>query len=439
MTPKNVLNTILQGALVAALLFTSAIASAIPSYSTENARRVADEVLGTKAVTCAADGTGAAAACTLLFYGVRNISYTCADTDTCAITMSELNVYDGATVVITNVGSNSITFADSNGVQDLTSGTSYTCTTAQSLVMVYKTNHWVEVSRSSIPGTGPITFADGESVSSGVDGTITMGRDTSGVVTVTAADDNAVAALTILPGGAAPFTLGGATTQGLTIKDDGTGITLNRATTGTVTVSATDDDANAILALRGGGAGSVVVGNASNTSVTITTDGTGNAELVVPNGSIGVAELTRPGHWTFQVCGDATTVNNNTVYYGPTMAITSSATVAMRTCDTTAVGNVTEATADEPVLTGTAFGITDMVCTSANPGGAAGLTFTLRSAAAGITPAVACTIVNGAAGSCVANVQSTVDVASAATIAVAVSSTDNVGAVPFICQVNVVF
>ncbi len=153
----------------------------------------------------------------------------------------------------------------------------------------------------------------------------------------------------------------------------------------------------------------------------------------------GAAATQRPGHWAFQICGNATTVNNNTIYYGPTQAITSSATVGRRTCDTTAAGSATEATADEPALTGKAFAVTALTCTSADPGVASGLTYTLRSAAAAVSPATACTIANGAAGSCVANIQTTTDVASGATVAIAVSSLGDIGSVPFICDVDVVF
>jgi hypothetical protein len=297
MTPKNGFSKLITAGVMLALALLSTPAMAGPSYSTENARRLGDTVLGTKAVTCASDGAGTAAACTLLFQGVGAVSYTCSDTDGCTMTLSELGVYDGAVVRITNVSANQMTFANSAGVLALAAGdASVTLKQYDTLSLQYKTDRWVELSRSNVPA-----------------------------------------------------------------------------------------------------------------------------------------------QWSFQICGDATTVNNNTVYYGPSQVLISSATAGMRTCNTTAAGNATEATADEPALTGKAFTVTSMVCTSDNPGVASGATFTLRSAAAAVTPATACTVANGAAGSCVADIQGTVAIASGATVAVAVSSAQDVGTVKFICEIGVAF
>ncbi|GEM_PF-1444999 len=70
---------------------------------------------------------------------------------------------------------------------------------------------------------GGITLASGETISNGSDSTITLGRNDAGTVTLNAKDDDATAALTILPGGAAALTLGGSATTGITLVTDSTG------------------------------------------------------------------------------------------------------------------------------------------------------------------------------------------------------------------------
>jgi hypothetical protein len=63
--------------------------------------------------------------------------------------------------------------------------------------------------------------AEGETIVNTVDGTFDLTRDESGTVTVTASDDDATAALTILPGGAAALVLGGASTTAVTLTSTG--------------------------------------------------------------------------------------------------------------------------------------------------------------------------------------------------------------------------
>jgi hypothetical protein len=143
------------------------------------------------------------------------------------------------------------------------------------------------------------------------------------------------------------------------------------------------------------------------------------------------------GRGWFEICGDATTVNNNTVYYGPSQAVVSSATVGQITCDTTAAGSTTEATADAPALAATAIYPLGMVCYTTDPG--ATLTFTLRSAAAAymsgtISVSIADNVLSGADSTI-----GTTAIASGATVAIAVASTADVGAVNWICRVNYAF
>ena len=225
--------------------------------------------------------------------------------------------------------------------------------------------------------------------------------------------------------------------------------TLDRDDTGSVTLTATDDDANATLIVAGGGTGETTVGSATNTAINLLSDGTGTGEVTmvagavdgteILDGTVNAADLAFAGRGQFTICGDATTVNANTVYYGPDMAVVTSATVGLnRRCDTTAAGNVTEATADAPAYTATAFHVLGMECMHVDSGFS--LSFTLRTAAGATTPSVTCSTVDNDLG-CVADVQTTTQIASGATVAVAVASASDVTTanVPFVCTVFVAF
>jgi hypothetical protein len=130
-------------------------------------------------------------------------------------------------------------------------------------------------------------------------------------------------------------------------------------------------------------------------------------------------------------------VNNNTVYYGPSKALVSSATVGQITCNTTAAGSTTEATADEPALTDVAFYPLGMVCYTDDLGATA--TFTLRSAAAAVTPALSVSVAdNETSGE--TSVAVTTAIAAGATVAVAVASTADIGVgLEFICRIEYAF
>ena len=138
---------------------------------------------------------------------------------------------------------------------------------------------------------------------------------------------------------------------------------------------------------------------------------------------------------SFTICGDGTTVSTNTVYYGPSIVLLAN-TSGGQTCDINAAGNTTEATADAPIYTSQAVQVLGMTCR--NEGDAAmDVTYTLRSAEAAITPAIACTIADDDRD-CVADTQSTTDIAAGATVAVAVSAGADLGAnTGFVCQVFV--
>lgn len=148
------------------------------------------------------------------------------------------------------------------------------------------------------------------------------------------------------------------------------------------------------------------------------------------------AGVAHAGRDFFTICGDNTTINNNTVYYGPSTTLTAN-TANGQACDINAAGNTTEATADEPILTG-AFHVLGMTCRNEADANAA-ISYTLRSAAAATTPSVTCTIADDIR-SCVADVQTTTQIAAGATVAIAAASTGNIGDnTGFVCKVDIAY
>ena len=105
----------------------------------------------------------------------------------------------------------------------------------------------------TVSGSGGLTLANGETLNTGTDAVFDFTRNTAGTVTLTASDDNATANLTLLAGGAAALTLGGTTgTDWIGISDSD--FQLRNGATGAVTLDfrdyadTTDDDmAHAIL------------------------------------------------------------------------------------------------------------------------------------------------------------------------------------------------
>jgi len=146
------------------------------------------------------------------------------------------------------------------------------------------------------------------------------------------------------------------------------------------------------------------------------------------------------GRGTFTVCGDMTTVNANSIYYGPSQAVIDSATAGMITCNTDAAGNATEATADEPVLTATAIYPLGMVCYATDMGATGSpLTYTLRSAgAAYMSGTITLDIADNELSNAV-SVVGTTAIASGATVAVELTSAADVGAGAFICNISYAF
>lgn len=162
---------------------------------------------------------------------------------------------------------------------------------------------------------------------------------------------------------------------------------------------------------------------------TLTVDGA----TTFATGDISLPELAFPRSATFLVCGDGTTVNNNTVYYGSSTALGATGV----TCDTTAAGSTTEATADAPAFGARAFHVVGFHCRHDDPN--ATLSFTARSAVAALTPTQTCTSLDNASDCVSAAAATTTQVASGATFAVAVASTADLGTVKFVCAVTVAY
>ena len=92
---------------------------------------------------------------------------------------------------------------------------------------------------TTLSATGGVTFANSESLNTDTDATFDFTRNDAGAVTITASDNNTVADLTVLAGGAAVLTLGGATGTswiGLTDND----FSLRNGATGSVTLDFRD-------------------------------------------------------------------------------------------------------------------------------------------------------------------------------------------------------
>lgn len=155
-------------------------------------------------------------------------------------------------------------------------------------------------------GSNLILGDNGESISVGAtDDVFLLTRDDAGTVTLTSADDDATAALTLDPGGNATLTLGSASdtvtvaaTSGVTLANSesvnaGTDATFDftRNDAGTVTLTCSDDDATCAMIYDAGGAASIQVGSADVTSVTVVADGATDADFEIPLTSIAADEV----------------------------------------------------------------------------------------------------------------------------------------------------
>jgi hypothetical protein len=182
--------------------------------------------------------------------------------------------------------------------------------------------------------------------------------------------------------------------------------------------------------------GAIIVGRDQNNLTGLAGVAVGQ---VLTSGGVGAlpAWSAKTSRGAFDICGDATTINNNTIYYGPSIALTANILYGTA-CDITAAGNATEATADAPTLTNQAFQVTGMICRNQADQDAA-ISYTLRTAAGATVPSVTCTIADDERD-CVADVVTTTDIAAGATVAIAAASAGDIGASKgFNCTVAIAY
>jgi len=155
-------------------------------------------------------------------------------------------------------------------------------------------------------GIGAITTT----LSGGWTGATTFAAGTS----ITSPLFTGTGATTYDAGGAAAIVVGSADVTGITLTTDGGSVvvdgslngvapagivanpaagtwTLTKDAAGICVLTAADDDATAALTLVPGGAAACVLGGASTTTITLTTDGTGTGELVLPAQSVEATEM----------------------------------------------------------------------------------------------------------------------------------------------------
>lgn len=163
------------------------------------------------------------------------------------------------------------------------------------------------------------------------------------------------------------------------------------------------------------------VGESTTTAFTITTDGTGDGELTVPENSIGPDELAVMT-MTADICGQLD--ENGTIYFGPVITDNwleaendvTDASIGGTICD--GLDNATEGTADAPLTGIGAYKVLGMYCiTDGTLASGETIVFTARSAAADLTPSVTCSLAE-AETACVSVTATTTDIAAGATIAV---------------------
>lgn len=247
----------------------------------------------------------------------------------------------------------------------------------------------IQIAGVGLSQDGLSLLANGESISNATDGTITLGRDDAGTVTVTAADDDATAALTILPGGAAALTLGGSST----------------------------------------------------TSVTVTADGAQDADFVVPANSVGGGEVSGV-RMDLIFCGQA--AENGTIYLSPAAGVNGvdlgdgvDYSISSAACD--GLDGATESTQDLIIFPEVAAKVMGMYCQQAGAealGAGETIVLSVRSGELELTPAITCTISEGQRG-CRTLTGSTTDIAANATWAVKAVMTSNNTDQDLWCSVSV--
>ncbi len=275
------------------------------------------------------------------------------------------------------------------------------------------------------------------SSAAGVNFTLASGANASGEYGVVVGTDAAASALVELFGIASD--VDGTPIYALSVENiaaDGSGASISNTATAAginLTIASGADAA--------GEYGVTVGSNAAAADATplfsVAEDIDGTPTHVFTVDAIGNVGGLLAGRTSVTICGDLDTINNTTLYWGPETTVAASATIGGLQCDTTQAGNATEATVDEKLFNAKAFQVIGMVCHTVDLG--TSVIFTLRSAAANLTPSVTCTVADNELD-CVADVQTTTAIASGATFALqAFSSSDMGAATVFQCEIDIAY
>jgi hypothetical protein len=354
----------------------------------------------------------------------------------------------------------------------------------------YNGSAWVVVASAAAGGSGALSGTSADPFTLDTDGDAfvlspqaggrTLTRATAGTVTLLAADNDATAQLNIAPGGIADMFLGGSSTAGVISQvAPGSGFNIRNNATGVTQLAfqdyadSADDDMNhvqfqanctdattgaedcdlSIAVVEAGAApeqrllidadNGITVGSANTNNLTVTTDSTGNAEVVLPDSSVGIDEVG--GNMLMQgiFCGDLP--NNTTNYTSPVAGYPSGALYsagltgndldyALAGTGCAAEDSTTEATADEIMFTGTATKVLGLYC-RVSSSGSNGVVLRVRSAAASLTPDITCTIATGQT-ECRSLTPTTTDIAANATVAVSAVSTEDLSTQDYWCMVQ---
>lgn len=153
--------------------------------------------------------------------------------------------------------------------------------------------------------------------------------------------------------------------------------------------------------------------------------------------TISPVDIGQPGRGSFSICGDAVTIDTNTIYYGPLKVLVANISDGAQ-CNINTTGSTVEVVVADIVYLNKAFAVLAMTCRNEKDADS-NISFTFRSAGAVTTPSVTCTISDNDRD-CVADVQTTTDIAAGATVAVAAAAASDIGINNgFNCQVEVAF
>lgn len=357
---------------------------------------------------------------------------------------------------------------------------------ANAVAMIYNGSSWVHLADDAGTGVTSISATTADSFTFDSDGNatvldaatndnaVTITRADSGSVTFTCADDDTDALCIYDSGGAAGVQIGTANTTGINSIVAGDFDIENGATGSVVlafhdyadtvvddldhaifTVNCTDptnEDCDLTIGVTENGAaaetrftidadGGIDFGSANTNDFTVTTDSTGDDEVVLPDSTIGPDEVGANMLIQAAFCGDlpSSTTNyaspitgypNGVFYTGALTSVNLDYSLAGDGC--AAEDSTTEATADEVMFADVAAKALGFYC-QVSSSGSNGVEFHLRTAAGATTPDVTCTIATGENG-CFAATPTTTDIAADATVAISATTTENLSAQDYWCM-----